>query len=227
MWQSINRNKNDNRLKRVSNVTIVVERAVKGDSRDRAMWTQASRHVFNSMLNANRAALTSLGFGGSTTRARASTNRQPTPDIEDWEVDRTVVEYEAIDIGDVVEFTKTITDDDVKSFAVASGDLNPLHLDEEYAEGTRFEDRIVHGMLVSGLVSAALARLPGLTVYVSQDTRFLSPVEIGDRLTARCEIVEETSNDLYRLSTDILNEEGETVVDGEAVVLIEESPEED
>ena len=200
-------------------------------------WLGASEHVFSSILMANRAALTSLGMNSgrdtpSKTGTRTSkdsgasdTYASPDSDADDWDVERTVEEREAIEVGDTVEFAKKLTDDDVKSFATASGDTNPLHLDDEYAEETRFEDRIVHGTLVSGLISAGLARLPGLVVYVSQETKFLKAVEIGDRLTARCEIVEDLGNDLFRLSTDILNEEEETVVDGEAVVLIEESPE--
>jgi len=199
-------------------------------------WFEVTEHVFSSMLMANKAALTSLGMnsGRSTSDSGAGTEEPaeeyekhvaPDADAENWDVEKTVEERDAIEVGDFVEFTKTLTDEDVKRFATASGDTNPLHLDDEYAGGTRFKDRIVHGTLVSGLISAALARLPGLVVYVSQETKFLNPVEIGDRLTARCEVVEDLGNDLFRLSTDILNGEGEAVVDGEAVVLIEETPE--
>ena len=199
-------------------------------------WLEATEHVFNSMLMANKAALTSLGINGGRRTSDIGAGKDepakesekhvaPGAEAEDWEVEKTVEEREAIEVGDFVEFTKTLTDEDVKRFATASGDTNPLHLDDEYAGETRFEDRIVHGTLVSGLISAALARLPGLVVYVSQETKFLNPVEIDDRLTARCEVVEDLGNDLFRLSTDILDEEGEAVVDGEAVVLIEEKPE--
>jgi len=126
-------------------------------------------------------------------------------------------------VGDRVEFTKTITDEDVKSFAAASGDTNPLHLDDEYAEETRFRGRIAHGTLVGGLISAALARLPGLVVYLSQDLEFHNPVRIGDRVTADCEIVEDLGNKQFRLTTQVTDGD-ETVIDGEAVVLIDEKP---
>lgn len=190
-------------------------------------WLGASKHVFSSILRANKATLTSLGFDGRRT------NRASQSDVEtlaatgadDWEFVKSVEKKDEIAAGDYVEFTKTITDEDVRGFAEASGDTNPLHLDEGFAEKTRFDGRIVHGTLVSGLVSAALARLPGLSVYVSQDTRFLGPVEVGDRVTARCEVLEETNEDMFRLSTVVYDEDGESVIEGEAVVLVEEIPE--
>lgn len=78
----------------------------------------------------------------------------------DWEFEAMSVEQEVIRVGDRVRFSKTISEDDVRAFAEASGDTNRLHLDDEYAEDTRFGRRIAHGTLVGGLLSAALARLP-------------------------------------------------------------------
>lgn len=191
-------------------------------------WLGASEQVFSSMLRANVAALTSLGFSSGKRRSSATGTGTDTGadefDTEDWEEKKSIKEPGEVSVGDTVEFTKTLSDEDVSRFAAASGDINPLHISEEFADETRFDGRVVHGTLISGLVSAALSRLPGLTVYVSQDTRFLSPVRIGDRLTGRCEVMEETGEDLFRLATEVLNEEGETVIDGEAVVLIEEKP---
>jgi acyl dehydratase len=144
-------------------------------------------------------------------------------DRSDWETTRSIEAGELIGVGDRVTFSKRITDEDVHAFADASGDTNRLHLDDEFAEATRFGGRIVHGTLVSGLVSAALARLPGLTIYLSQDVRFTNPVEIGERLTATVEIVEDLGKGRYRLSTDVTDEDGDVVIDGEAVVLIDEA----
>jgi acyl dehydratase len=127
-------------------------------------------------------------------------------------------------VGDQVTFSKTITDADVRRFAASSGDTNPLHLDEEFAEGTRFKSRIAHGTLVGGLISAALARLPGLTIYLSQDLEFHAPVRIDDRASAECEIVEDLGRNQYRLTTTVSVDE-EVVIDGEAVVLVDELPE--
>jgi acyl dehydratase/CBS domain-containing protein len=130
-----------------------------------------------------------------------------------------------IDMGDVVKFTKTLSAADVESFAEASGDTNRLHLDEEYAAQTRFGERIAHGTLVVGVISAALARLPGLIIYLSQEVSYLGPVPIGQEVTAICEVVEDLGNDRYRLTTSIAREDGTQVVDGEAVVIADEVPE--
>ena len=127
--------------------------------------------------------------------------------------------------GDSVRFSKVITDDDVRKFAEATSDTNALHLNDAFAEKTRFGNRIVHGTLVSGLISAALACVPGLTIYLSQNLEFRRPVDIGDTLTARCKIVDELADDRYRLMTRVENGAGEIVLDGTATVLIDSLPE--
>jgi acyl dehydratase/CBS domain-containing protein len=143
----------------------------------------------------------------------------------DWEFESTGIADKEVNVGDRVEFTKTISEQDIRTFAAASGDTNRLHLDEEYAERTRFGRRIVHGTLVSGLVSAALARLPGLTIYLSQDLSFLAPVDIGERVTAVCEVVGSLDHNKYELTTDVFGTDGETVIEGQATVLVDELPE--
>lgn len=130
----------------------------------------------------------------------------------------------AVGVGDVVRFAKELSDTDVRSFAKASGDTNRLHLDDEFASRTRFGGRIAHGTLVSGLISSALARIPGLTIYISQDLRFLAPVAIGDTVTAVCEVIEDLGRGKFRLATAVYDEAGERVVDGEATVLVDELP---
>jgi len=139
----------------------------------------------------------------------------------EWEVDCTEHRRDALSVGDRVRFAKTLTDADVRAFARSSGDTNPLHLDEKIAERTRFGGRIVHGTLASGLISAALARLPGLVVYLSQDIEFQNPVRIGDRATAECEIVEDLGDHRYRIATQVTTDDA-TAIDGEAVVLLDE-----
>lgn len=139
----------------------------------------------------------------------------------DWEFECKCASEDQVSVGDTVEFSKPITEEDVRTFAAVSGDTNRLHLDEEYALGTRFGRRIVHGTLVGSLISAALARLPGLTIYVSQDLSFLSPVDIGNRVTAVCEVVEALGRNKYTLTTDVLNEDHTRVIEGQAVVLID------
>lgn len=139
----------------------------------------------------------------------------------DWEFECSMHSTEEPTVGDWVSFSKAVSEQDVRSFAAASGDTNRLHLDEAYASRTRFGRRIVHGTLVGGLISAALARLPGLTIYVSQDLSFRGPVDIGDHLTAVCEIVETFGRDKYQLTTDVHNGAEQPVLEGEAVVLID------
>jgi len=142
---------------------------------------------------------------------------------DDWEFE-TTGDRDGIEVGDVVCFTKTISAEDVETFAEASGDTNRLHLDEGYAAGSRFGRRIAHGSLVVGVVSAALARLPGSVVYLSQDVSYLGPVDVGDRVTAQCTVVEVVGESRYRLRTEAIDD-GETVIDGEAVVLVDPLPE--
>jgi 3-hydroxybutyryl-CoA dehydratase len=190
-------------------------------------WTETSSHVFSSVLAANRAAFAAFGVRPAeddTPQSTAVDRVEAREDLPEWHVELTADRRKSLGVGDRVEFSKTITDDDVRAFAAASGDTNPLHLDDEFAEKTRFRGRIAHGTLVGGLISAGLARLPGLTIYLSQDLEFHNPVRIGDRLTAVCEIVEDLGDDQYRLTTRVLDEDT-VIIDGEAVVLVDEPPE--
>ena len=125
-------------------------------------------------------------------------------------------------VGDAAEISKTVTDEDVRTFAELTGDRNPVHLDDEYAAGTRFGRRIAHGMLGASLISAVLANeLPGRgTVYLSQTLRFTAPVFPGDTVTARVTVRQvREDKPVVTLETVCTNQRGERVVEGEAVVL--------
>ncbi|ELY46989.1 CBS domain-containing protein (plasmid) [Natronorubrum bangense] len=163
--------------------------------------------------------------GESEPTAQYHARQETEYELSDWEFECSTVSCDQLSVGDRVEFSKTISETDVRSFATASGDTNRLHLDESYARETRFGQRIAHGTLVSGLISAALARLPGLTIYVSQDLVFLGPIGLGERVTAVCEIVGEISDRKFELTTDVLNADGERVIEGEATVLVDDLPE--
>ncbi len=132
---------------------------------------------------------------------------------------KTIIE---INIGDTAEFTKTITEADIVLFAGVTGDLNPAHVDQVWAEKTMFKGRIAHGMLSAGLISAVLGmQLPGPgAIYLSQELKFLAPVRIGDTITARAEVIEivEEKNRV-RLKTTCCNQTGTVVVDGLALVM--------
>ena len=124
-------------------------------------------------------------------------------------------------VGDAAEMTKVFTEEDVYLFAGITGDRNPIHISRDYAAKTPFRERIVHGVLTAGLISAAIGtKLPGTgCLYLSQRLDFMGPVRIGDEITARVEVVEVISEKRLRLRTQCLNQRKELVIDGEAVVV--------
>jgi 3-hydroxybutyryl-CoA dehydratase len=129
----------------------------------------------------------------------------------------------ALQVGDTDSLTKTITDDDIRAFADLTGDHNPVHLDDDFAQTTRFGRRIAHGMLSAGLISAVLAnKLPGTgTVYLSQSLSFVAPVYPGDTITARVTVAKvREDKPIVTLETVCTNQKGEPVIRGEAVVLV-------
>ena len=131
-----------------------------------------------------------------------------------------------IKVGDKATFSRTVSEADVVSFAEITGDSNPLHLDEAYAAKTRFKGRIAHGMLSAGFISAALGTklAPNATVvYLSQQLRFQRPVKIGDTVTATCEVTAvQPERRFVTVKTDCVNQAGEEIVTGEALVLLDE-----
>jgi 3-hydroxybutyryl-CoA dehydratase len=130
---------------------------------------------------------------------------------------------ESLAPGVSVETSTTITAREIDLFAEATGDRNPVHLDEAFAATTQFGGRIAHGMLTAGLVSAAIAsKLPGPgSIYLGQTLRFTKPVRLGDTVTVRLEIIEViTAKRRVRLATVCTNQNGETVLDGEATVMV-------
>jgi 3-hydroxybutyryl-CoA dehydratase len=129
--------------------------------------------------------------------------------------------FDQLDVGDSDQFSKTVTDADIYLFAGVTGDLNPAHIDEAYAQGTFFKTRIAHGMLSAGFISAVIGtRLPGPgTVYMQQSLKFLAPVRIGDTITATVEVIEKIEEKKrVRLKTSCANQDGVAVLDGEALV---------
>ncbi|OWY37600.1 (R)-hydratase [Xenophilus sp. AP218F] len=102
------------------------------------------------------------------------------------------VYFEDLKLGQSAQCGKTITEADVLLFAAVSGDNNPVHLDQAYAETTTFETRVAHGMLTASLISGVIGtQLPGYgTIYLSQSTRFKAPVRIGDNVQTKVTVVE-------------------------------------
>lgn len=125
--------------------------------------------------------------------------------------------------SDSASITKTFSSEDVRAFAQISGDANPIHLDDDYAAGTRFGKRLVHGILTSGLVSAVLGmQLPGPgSVYIQQTLNFRAPVFIGDTITATVTLTKiRESKPIATFETICTNQNGVTVIEGEAVLLL-------
>jgi 3-hydroxybutyryl-CoA dehydratase len=120
-------------------------------------------------------------------------------------------------VGQHVTFTKTFTEDDLRRFIEITGDVNPLHVDEEFAAGTPFGRRVLHGMLTASIFSTMVGMLlPGRgAIYRSQTLKFLLPVHVGDTVTAHF-VVTSIDRAKHRLEIDswIDNEAGEHVIEG-------------
>ncbi len=126
--------------------------------------------------------------------------------------------------GQSATFSKTISEADIYAYAGISGDFNPLHVDAEFSKGSRFGERIAHGMMTAGLISAVLGmRLPGPGgVYLSQTLNFVNPVRIGDTITAKAEVATyQAEKRLLTLRTTCTNQRGQMVVEGQAVLLVD------
>ncbi|MFA4885326.1 MAG: MaoC family dehydratase [Desulfotomaculaceae bacterium] len=124
-------------------------------------------------------------------------------------------------IGDKEFFQKTISETDIYLYAGITGDLNPAHINEEYAKNTFFKGRIAHGMLTAGLISAVIGtKLPGPgTIYLAQDLKFTAPVRIGDTIKAEAEIAEiNTEKNIVKIKTICTNQYGDIVLTGIATV---------
>ncbi len=128
---------------------------------------------------------------------------------------------DTLQVGDTGQFSKTLTEHDVFAFADASGDHNPLHIDETYAKESVFKDRIAHGILTAGIISTVLGSvLPGLgTIFVELHVRFLKPVYFNDKITATGTVTEIINPKRVRLMVACVNQHGRDVAIGNAIVI--------
>ena len=130
--------------------------------------------------------------------------------------------FEDLVVGMSASFTKTVTEADILMFSGVSGDTNPVHLNQVYAETTRFKGRISHGLLAASFISAVIGtRLPGPgSIYLSQNLQFKAPVRPGDTVTARVTVVDliaESNRALLRTRCTVRDR---VVIDGEAEILV-------
>jgi 3-hydroxybutyryl-CoA dehydratase len=131
--------------------------------------------------------------------------------------------YAGIRIGEKASISKTISAEDIDCFGRLTGDLNPVHMDPEFAAKSLFKERIAHGLLTGSLISAVFGtRLPGPnTIYLRQEMNFLAPVKIGDTIRAECEVTgKQDERKRLSFSTTVTNQDGVVVLDGKAEVMM-------
>lgn len=124
--------------------------------------------------------------------------------------------WDDIHMGDTVTFTKTMTQTDVVLWVGLTGDMNPVHIDAEYAKTTRFQDVIVPGLMVAGLISTVMTQATFGNVYSGQTLKFLKPVYIGDTITAVATVIEKMEEKhRVKIKTECFNQRNELVITGE------------
>ncbi len=130
--------------------------------------------------------------------------------------------FDEIGIGQTATYSKHIEEKDIQLFAAVSGDVNPVHLDAEFAATTPFRERIAHGMLTGAVISAAIAmELPGPgTIYLGQSLRFRLPVKIDDEITVQLEVTDKREDRRFvTLECKVVNQHGKSVATGTAEVM--------
>jgi len=132
------------------------------------------------------------------------------------------IPIEEINVGMESSYSQTVTDADIKAFAGVSGDRNPVHLDEKYAEASRYKKRIAHGLMTASYFSALFGtKIPGEgCVYVSQTLAFKRPVYVGDTVIATVQVTEvhlEKRRVHFRTTCKVNNK---IVTDGVAEILV-------
>lgn len=137
----------------------------------------------------------------------------------------TVLDKYGVDIGFKLTYERIITEEDIDLFAKVSGDFNPVHMNDDYAKKTFFKGRIAHGALSQAFLSATMAKLPGLVIFISQTLKFVNPVRIGDTITAIAEVTDTRKDKgIVTMTNTCVNQKGENIVEGEAMVRIFDKP---
>jgi phosphate acetyltransferase len=129
--------------------------------------------------------------------------------------------YDEIAVGDSAELKRTLKPGDIELFAVMSGDVNPAHVDADYAKTDIFHGVIAHGMWGGALISAVLGtELPGPgTIYLNQSLHFAAPVSVGDTVVVRVEVTEKKEKHRVTLACTCVNQHGKMVIEGAAEVI--------
>ncbi|MDD3307900.1 MAG: MaoC family dehydratase [Acetobacterium sp.] len=129
--------------------------------------------------------------------------------------------YDELNVGDMDYVEKTITETDVYQYAGITGDFSWLHVNEVRSRQGHFKKRVVHGMLLVGLISNVVGnRMPGAgTIYESQNIKFLLPCFINDTVRAQTEVIEKMPRGRVKLRTSCFNQYGELILDGDAIAI--------
>lgn len=124
-------------------------------------------------------------------------------------------------VGQVANFSKTISETDIYTFAGISGDFNPVHINKLEAEKSIFGRQVAHGILGASFISTVIGmQLPGPgTIYMKQSLEFKAPIYIGDTVTAEVKIVDINGNKAI-METKVTNQDGKTAIIGEAMVRL-------
>ena len=134
------------------------------------------------------------------------------------------ITQDEIKIGQIATKKKVITIEDVEIFAHVTNDVNPAHMDDEYAKESIFGKKIAHGMLGAGLISAVLGMdLPGPgTIYLGQDLKFMNPIFFDDVIVAKVEVINLIDKKKFiiaELKTTVVNQDGKVLIEGIATVI--------
>jgi len=134
--------------------------------------------------------------------------------------------FEDLSVGDEAAMSRTVGEADIVAYAALSGDYNPVHINAEYAATTIFKERIAHGILSAGYISAVFGmQLPGPgSIYISQTLNFRAPVKIDDVVVTTVKLVELIPEKKRARFDTVCSVNGKPVLSGEAVLMIPQRP---
>lgn len=136
--------------------------------------------------------------------------------------------FEDLEVGMEASMSKEVTETCITAFADISGDHNPVHLDADYAAATIFKERVAHGMLTAGYISAVFGmKLPGPgAIYITQTLNFKAPVRIGDLVKTRVVLIDLVPKKRRALFDCFCLVDNKVVLDGEAMLMVPQRPQE-
>ncbi len=134
--------------------------------------------------------------------------------------------FEDLEVGQEASMSRTVSEADIVAYAALSGDYNPVHIDADYAAKTIFKERIAHGILAAGYISALFGmKLPGPgSIYISQTLSFRAPVKIDDHVESKVKLIELIPEKKRARFDCVCTVNGKPVLTGEAVLMVPSRP---